>query len=341
MGIGLIMSGLGQGIAQGGQAFGNAMIKSYEDERRDALESRRESALLNRQEALIKARSAQEKIDTEELAQANAKQSQAVVERAAEKPIERAAGQLLQRGAAAGASVEGMQSPEDLKAYMKEHPEYRKQLESSGIIAKETRLSKAEDEAKTALEMGTHSQVQKSFEAARSATLAEIKAENSKTRDEQKHEETLKGLGIRQQNADTAETRADNAGKEKTKEHRETTMDLQRKLDSAKDALADKLGTNKTEMYSALKSLRNQAKNNPAKEAELKALQPLIDKMDAHRVKLDAWEAKPMPTETPAPAPTNTPTSTNLAAPRTQAEFDKLPSGTRYTDPNGVIRIKR
>lgn len=37
-----------------------------------------------------------------------------------------------------------------------------------------------------------------------------------------------------------------------------------------------------------------------------------------------------------APAPSGTP----LAAPKTQADYDALPSGTRYTDPNGTPRVK-
>lgn len=319
MGIGLIMAGLGQGIAQGGQTFGNAAIKSYEDERRDALETRREAALLNRQEALISARSAQEKKDAEELAQSNAKQSQAVVERAAEKPIERAAGQVLQRGAAAGASVEGMQSPEDLKAYMKEHPEYRKQLESSGIIAKETRLSKAEDEAKTALEMGTHSQVQKSFEAARSATLAEIKAENSKARDEQRHQETMQGLGVRQQVADTAAKRAEDAASK-----------------AVKGESKDRLTTIVNSQNATIKSLNDQGKGQTpeSKAAWQKQMDVAVGLRDRANQQLntimDERENKP-----------TAPASTGVAKPKTQNDFDKLPSGTRYTDPNGVTRIKR
>ena len=322
MGIGLIMAGLGQGIAQGGQTFGNAAIKSYEDERRDALETRREAALLNRQEALISARSAQEKKDAEELAQSNAKQSQAVVERAAEKPIERAAGQVLQRGAAAGASVEGMQSPEDLKAYMKEHPEYRKQLESSGIIAKETRLSKAEDEAKTALEMGTHSQVQKSFEAARSATLAEIKAENSKARDEQRHQETMQGLGIRQQVADTGKARADNAG-----------------AGGAKGVASSKISENGT----ILTIMRDGTVVDTGVKVDTRVSRA---NMDTKLSKENMDYRNSSPDEKKAvldgifnPAKTSTPSG--VAKPQTQNDFDKLPSGTRYTDPNGVTRIKR
>ena len=319
MGIGLIMAGLGQGIAQGGQTFGNAAIKSYEDERRDALETRREAALLNRQEALISARSAQEKRDAEDLSQTQLKQAQAAEVRAAEKPVERATGQVLERGAIAGANPELMQSPDELKAYMKDHPEYRKQLESSGIIAKETRLTKAEDEAKAAMELGAHSSVIKAFQGQRDAVLKEISEERKAKAEQTRLDQGETRLDILGRNADTAAKRAEDAASK-----------------AVKGESKDRLTTIVNSQNATIKSLNDQGKGQTpeSKAAWQKQMDVAVGLRDRANQQLntimDERENKP-----------TAPASTGVAKPKTQNDFDKLPSGTRYTDPNGVTRIKR
>ena len=41
-----------------------------------------------------------------------------------------------------------------------------------------------------------------------------------------------------------------------------------------------------------------------------------------------------------APASDAAPSGTPLASPKTKADYDALPSGTRYTDSNGTPRVK-
>lgn len=45
-------------------------------------------------------------------------------------------------------------------------------------------------------------------------------------------------------------------------------------------------------------------------------------------------------TPSSTPKPPSEPTSSGMPAPKTKAELDKLPSGTRYIDPEGNIRVK-
>lgn len=72
-------------------------------------------------------------------------------------------------------------------------------------------------------------------------------------------------------------------------------------------------------------------------QARLDEEYAIIDKVNEQlNSKLDGSEAPPPPQQ---PAKPKAPTS-GLPAPKTRAEYDKLKSGTRYTAPDGSIKIK-
>jgi len=85
-------------------------------------------------------------------------------------------------------------------------------------------------------------------------------------------------------------------------------MDLQRQVDSAKDALAQELGVEAQKLYPQIRDLEKRAALDPNSPASIKAqatldnLQKGRDKLDAARSRLDQWTAKVAKEETPAAA---------------------------------------
>jgi septal ring factor EnvC (AmiA/AmiB activator) len=131
--------------------------------------------------------------------------------------------------------------------------------------------------------------------------------------------------GEAKQKGDAAETKAERQEKEK----RETTKDLERRIENNLAVLYEKLGVNKNEANDALKRLRDKAAKDPAAAARLKELQPFIDKVDASRAKLDAWEAKAA-APAPAPAVKALPSGAVLVGKSGGKNVYQLPDGTRY-----------
>jgi hypothetical protein len=125
-------------------------------------------------------------------------------------------------------------------------------------------------------------------------------------------------------------------------------MDLQRKVDVAQDEVAEALGVSKNEVNAKLKIMAKKAETDPKAKAELEKVQEVRDKLTAARNRLTAWEAKGGSDTAPGggakPAAEKAPTKSapgGMPAPKTQADLAKLPSGTRYTAPDGSIRIKQ
>ena len=148
--------------------------------------------------------------------------------------------------------------------------------------------------------------------------------------------------GEAKQKGDAAETKAERQEKDK----RETTKDLERRIENNLAVLHEKLGVNKNEANETLKRLRIKAASDPAAAEQLKTLQPFIDKVDASRAKLDAWEAKATPSDAgggasnaakpkPAAAPTGA-----MPEPKSAADVAKLKPGTRFKAPDGSIRVR-
>jgi hypothetical protein len=133
--------------------------------------------------------------------------------------------------------------------------------------------------------------------------------------------------GEAKQKGDAAETKAERQEKDK----RETTKDLERRIENNLAVLHEKLGVNKNDANDTLKRLRDKATKDPDAAKRLKELQPLIDKVDASRAKLDAWEAKAAaPAPAPAPAVKALPSGAVLVGKSGGKNVYQLPDGTRY-----------
>jgi len=140
-------------------------------------------------------------------------------------------------------------------------------------------------------------------------------------------------------NANTAEARASKEGK--TRNTRETTADLQRQVESAKDALSEKLGVSTKELYPEIARLEKKAATDPKAKTKLEDLQEGRDQLKAARSKLDQWTAKTAKEEE-APAAETAPPKPNIAnikgAPPGGTVGNYTSRGWEVKDKGGVVR---
>ena len=224
MGMGLILAGLGKGIADAGTTYGNMMFKAAEADdadrralqRADALERLKEE----REDAKLK-----KDADIYTQAQVNAQQ---VGE-------ERQAAQLNQDSASLAANAQNIagDSPAATQEELKQHlerlsPSERKAIEGTGLISGQMSKTRQEmqgydDVVSEARKLGGSPTLVKSLQDAKRVRLDEIKAEIAEKKEdnryelEQKREERRSQefkslLPIRQQTADAATTRAEKTG---------------------------------------------------------------------------------------------------------------------------------
>lgn len=320
MASGLILSGLGQGIANAGQSVGSFMFKGIESELNDERALQKAAALERLKEQMI-----------EERAQKDAAKALEVDSRATRIGEDRA-GKLLQADAgklAANAGLIGGAAPamteEEMKAHLESlSPSERKALEGTGLISRalgrnEQRLQSAEDQIQAARELGASSTLLKSYQDSKKSVLEEIKAENTEKRNEQRHQETMAQqerlskqfqvtAGIMQQNADSNRIRAEKPPSGAADPNKPaTTADLQRQITAAQNSLATELGVAKNDVNAEIASLKKKAANGNAKaQATLDGVQPYLDELSsANKRMLEFKRASPGSSgaaPTPAPA---------------------------------------
>jgi hypothetical protein len=227
---GLIWAGIGRGIADAGQTFGNFMAKDIEDRRRATLEAIRDERLSAREEARDIRRVEREAATAEALKKRVAEESVQVESRAADAPIRRDAAAVSRLGA----QVEG-ESPvmeqSEIEKLIRENPQYREVYRKAGLIGEDKmdpRLRAAEDQATSALEIGAHSSVIDAYSKKRRDVLEQIRLENAATRSEQQHTAQMAAINERGRQFDekkpilqqTADAKTTSAGAAVTRANR-------------------------------------------------------------------------------------------------------------------------
>jgi uncharacterized protein YdcH (DUF465 family) len=313
---GLIWGGIGQGIANAGQTIGGMMMKDIEYQRQLQAEDRKETNYLKRLEEAQRIKDEAAEVKAEALQQRVIKETTAAQAAGAEAPGMRMAGQLKTvQGQIEGESP--AMSEAELQQLIKDNPQYKKIYEEAGYVTKkDERLERSEGAIASAMAAGAHSTTIGNLQKQRAAVLDEIKQEFKETKDAKDRAETNRRLDqtderltqtgktveIMARNATTAETRA--AKDSNARSARETTMDLQRKVDVARDTLAEKLGVSTNNLNEELARLQKRAATNPKDKEKLEGLQSARDAVTAARDRLTAWEAKGGSDTAPAaPAP--------------------------------------
>lgn len=211
---GLILAGLGRGISDAATTFGTSMMRQNEEAARAAREEARDMR----------------KVDRDRQA-AEDKKQQVIAEIAAAREggdqisRDRIAGQVLAQGGANIAGDSPVMEQSELAQLIKDNPQFEQTYRQSGLIqdAMDPRLQRATDQYDAALAAGASSTTLEGLEKTKQTALATIRDENKQKADDrrfdimeqrniQQQQQFMAGLGVRQQQADTAASRATGAG---------------------------------------------------------------------------------------------------------------------------------
>jgi len=335
---GLIWSGIGQGIANAGQAVGGMMMKDIEYQRQLQAEDRKEANYLKRLEEAQRIKDEAAEAKAEALNQRVIKETADAQAAGAEAPGARMAGQLKTlQGQIAGESP--AMSEAEIQQLIKENPQYKKVYEEAGYVTKKNEsLERAEGAIASAMAAGANSTTIKNLQALRTATLDEIKQEFKETKEKAyreqqatQNEQTNKRLELLAQDVKTRERNADTYASRPTGGG-----------GSDKDPIFKTITGNDGIEY----GIRRSGEKVPLGESSkfnneiAKDIQKMA-KNDSKFAKLEPADQRERALALRTPAAPAAASAGGTPAPKTPADLAKLPSGTRYTAPDGSIRIKQ
>lgn len=287
MGIGLILAGVGKGIADAGTAYGAGVAKGAEMEWKQLEEER----------------SYQRKLDMEDKRAETLKQRviseiQAVNEKAKQIAADREDAQLgvdANKIAGVASNVKGASpaaSADEIKQLMKDHPEYRETYAKAGLIEKPMSMSAdkraiqgAQDKVDAALAIGAHSSVIETFQKSKESLLKEIRDENKERNERERLDQNDRRLDILDKRV-TSQNNTDNikankpSGKPDAGDKPPTGIDLERNAKAAKQALALELGVTDKDVAEKVAQLK--------KKGALSA--SVQEKLDTYNAALSNWQ---------------------------------------------------
>jgi hypothetical protein len=321
---GLIWSGIGQGIANAGQAVGGMMMKDIEYQRQLQAEDRKEANYLKRLEEAQRIKDEAAEAKAEALQQRVIQETTAAQAAGAEAPGARMAGQLKTlQGQIAGESP--AMSEAEIQQLIKENPQYKKVYEEAGYVTKrDERRERAEGAILSAMAAGAHSTTKKDLQALRDAVIKEIGDEFKEDKETAyraqqaaQNEATNKRLELlaqdvktRERNADTYASRPTGGGGKgdggSKAPKTETTADLDRIVKRSEADAARAMGVDRKDFNTAYARL--QKRTDPASVALLEKVQPYVDELNDASSRLKKWKAGAARTEAaPAAATGNRP----------------------------------
>lgn len=244
---GLILAGIGKGIADAGAAYAGGMMKNAEFEMQQQREAEREQRQLRLADQL----------ETQK-EEKRAAQALEISKRADEAPLKREAAAVV----SAGSQVAG-ESPvatkEEVLKMIKENPQYREVYRKAGLIGEDKmdpRLRRATEEEQAAREVGASSSMVEAYSKAKRDTLALIGQENKEKREETRSEQMDRRLDIMEKGANARATKANQPAAEKPI----TGVDLERTAKAAERALALQLGVPLKDVPETVARLKKQGK---------------------------------------------------------------------------------
>jgi hypothetical protein len=326
---GLILAGLGRGLSNAATTYGNTMMRSYEEDRRDAREEAREARKLQAAEAR-----------EEQLKQRMISETAAAREGADDIARGRVAGQVQGLGSQVAGDSPVMER-EEIERLLKENPEYEQVYRQAGLIkdGMDPRAQRATDQYEAALSAGASSATLQGLEKAKSNVLALIREERAEKRDdesarrfdvseERRSAADAERFRISQQQADASTTRADTAAT-----RAENRLNLNAIVSTQGQVIRD-LGRSPPRIRGATPEQQ---------EAADRKWQESIDKarsiQDLAQDRLNKSFAEPASQASNSGDNTGS-SNPGMPRPQTREEVDQLPIGTRYIAPDGTIRTK-
>lgn len=356
MGFGLILSGIGKGIADAGSTYGSMSFKAAESELADQRALQKAQALEQFKEQL---KEDAERRDAAKAVEVDSRATQ-IGQTRATRQLDSESGKLAENAGKIAGDSPAM-SQEEMRAHLASlSPQQRNMIAQTGLVDRamtrnESRLQGSEDQVQAARELGASSTLLKSYQETKKSVLEEIKQENTARRDDQRHTETMAQqdrLGkqseattrIAQQNADANTTRANKpTGTDPNKPA--TTADLQRQITASQNSLATELGVPKNDVNSEVASIKKKAAaGNPQAKATLERIQPFLDEYsDANSRMLQFKRSSPSTKDSGdnSGKGESSASSSAVSKPTTQAQFDAIPSGALYVNPKDGLTYRK
>jgi len=186
---GLILAGIGKGIADAGAAYAGGMSKMAEFEMQQEREDQREQRQLR----------LADKLETQKSEKYAAKANE-VAAAADIAPTKRAALEAISKLKEISPDASQVSSEEEMTQYMKENPSYKQGLEKAGLIGADKmdpRLRRATDEEAAARAVGAPASMIESLSKAKRDTLALIGQEWKESQGERRLDIMEKGADAR------------------------------------------------------------------------------------------------------------------------------------------------
>jgi hypothetical protein len=248
---GLILAGIGKGIADAGAAYAGGMSKMAEFE----MQNQRDEAREQRQLRLA------DQLETQK-EEKRAAQATEISRRADEAPLKREAAAVVE----AGSKVEGdspVATKEEVLKMIKENPQYREVYRKAGLIGEDKmdpRLRRATEEEQAAREVGASATMVDAYSKAKRDTLALIGQENKEKREETRSEQMDRRLDIMEKGATARQAATDAKAKNAGADKPITGVDLERTAKAAERALALQLGVPLKDVPETVARLKKQGK---------------------------------------------------------------------------------
>jgi len=244
---GLILAGIGKGIADAGAAYGGGMSKLAEFEMQQEREAQREQRQLRLADQL----------ETQKQEKA-AKTDIEIAKRADLAPLKREAVDVV----AAGSKVAG-ESPvatkEEVLQLIRDNPQYREVYRKAGLIGEDKMdpsVRRAMDEEAAAREVGAPATTIESYRKAKNDQLARLREEARQAHTDVVERQGQERLDILSRGITAKENRANQPAAEKPI----TGVDLERTAKAAERALALQLGVPLKDVPETVARLKKQGK---------------------------------------------------------------------------------
>lgn len=288
MGSGLILGGIGKGIAEAGAAYAGGMSKMAEFEMQQEREAQREQRQLRLADQL----------ETQK-EEKRAAQATAIGKKAADISLNRDVSAVQ----AAGSQVAGeapVATKEEVLQLIKDNPQYREVYRKAGLIDNkmDARLQQVSDEEQAARESGASPSMVEAYSKAKRDTLTLIAQENKEKRADIKDEQMNRRLDIMEKGATARAANANKPAAEKPI----TGVDLERTAKAAERALAMHIGVPVKDVPETIARLKKQNKMDSETQGYLDEYTTSLKEWQGYKRKPKDVSDNVTPSPTPAPA---------------------------------------
>lgn len=287
MGSGLILGGIGKGIAEAGAAYAGGMSKMAEFEMQQQREDMREERQLRLAEKM--ATQKEERESTKHLE---------IGKRADEAPLKREAAAVV----SAGSKVEGespVMSKEEVLQLIKDNPQYREVYRKAGLIGEDKidpSVRRAMDEEAAAREVGAPASMVEGYRKSKIDMLARIKEEARQAHTDVVEQQGQQRLDILARGMTAKENRANQPAADKPI----TGVDLERTAKAAERALAMHIGVPVKDVPETIARLRKQNKMDSETQGYLDEYTTSLKEWQGYKRKPKDVSDNVTPTSAPA-----------------------------------------